>query len=174
MSEPSAYWTEGHLTLHYRGATVRLEAGDPRLPFIELLLFGKTLPPPMPAPVAPPVPVTASTPEPPEVQVPAAWMRLWKTLPEKHRRVLVTLAREALTSPVLEQRLGLGDEGLRAVNILIALRAKEAGLKTPVEAVGRGRRTRRYLLRDEAQRYVLELDRRWKSVREALAAAEGK
>lgn len=166
---PGHSWTEGHLNLEYRGVKMRLEPGDPRLPFIELLLFGKTLPPPVPAPAEP----TATRPEPPRVEVPAPWVRFWKTLPETHRRVLATLSRESLTSPVLEQRMKLGKEGLRAVNILIALRARDAGLETPIDAVGRGRPSRRYFLGEQAIGYVLELDRRWEKVREALAEAEG-
>lgn len=167
-----AYGADEHLTLTYRGATVRLEAGDPRLPFIELLLFGKTLPPPLPPPEPPPSP-EPGVPGPAPVVVPPAWLRLWKSLPELHRRVLVALSEEPHTSPALEKKLELRSGDLRAIHILIALRAKEVELPMPIDGVGRGRTRRRHFVVEAAQRWVLELDRRWEKVRAALVDAEG-
>lgn len=161
------YGSEEHLTLTYRGATIRLEADDPRLPFIELLLFGKTLPPPFPAPVQPEVAVEEAE----SIDVPPAWVAFWNSLPEVHRRVLEELARDTLTSVDIESRLVLGKEAMRSINILVALRAKEAGLVMPVKSIGRGRKGRRYHLESGDRKWVLELVRRWTLIREAMDGA---
>lgn len=157
------YGRDEHLTLTYRGATIRLEADDPRLAFIELLLFGKTLPRPFPAPDS----SERAGDESKSVDVPQAWVTFWNSLPDLHRRVLEELAGETLTALAIESRLVLGSEAMRSINILVALRAKEAGLAMPVKSIGRGRKGRRYHLDNTERAWVLELARRWTIVREA-------
>lgn len=172
--EPSTYWTDGHLVLHYRGATVRLEPNDPRLRFIELLIFGETLPPPEPVPRPPPAPEpVAELEKPPEVVVPEAWVKLWQRLPETHRKLLVLLSHKTLTSPEIERELRVRKGSLRGLHILISLRAREVGFDLPVESIGSGREDRRYFVPEDQAPVVRELDRRWKKVREAMAGGAG-
>lgn len=161
------YGADEHLTLIYRGATIRLEADDPRLAFIELLLFGKTLPAPFPAPER----LEAVMETVGSVDVPPAWVTFWNSMPDVHRRVLEELARETLTSLAIESRLVLGREAMRSINILVALRAKEAGLVMPVKSIGRGRKGRRYHLDNDERQWVLELSRRSTAAREAMSGA---
>lgn len=167
MQLASKYRSEDHLTLTYRGVTIRMEANDPRLPFIELLIFGQTLPAPVPVPeveVAPPAP----PPDAPVVDVPDAWVKLWQSLPNLHRRLLLTLTGEPVTAHALEEKFKLKVGGMRAVNILVSVRAKEMKLPMPIKSIGRGRKTRRYFVDQETRRWLLELDRRWADVDAAM------
>lgn len=167
MQPASKYRDEDHLTLTYRGATIRLEANDPRLPFIELLLFGQTLPLPFPLPEveAPPVEVK---PEAAQVSVPDAWVKLWQTLPAVHRRLLLAFDGKPLTAPEIEKKFGLKPGGLRGLNILISLRARDVFVPMPIEGIGRGRNSRRYFIDPKTTSWVNELARRWAEVETAM------
>lgn len=178
MQLASRYRSEEHLTLTYRGVTIRMEANDPRLPFIELLIFGQTLPPPVPPPevvVPPPQPVVEAPPPPepvvaeaPVVDVPDAWVELWRSLPDPHRRLLLALDGEPASARALEEKLKLKAGAMRALNILVSVRAKNVKLPMPVKSVGRGRASRRYFVDQETRRWVLELERRWADVETAM------
>ena len=162
---------ETAFTLQYRGATLAIAADDPRLAFIDLLFFGRPLPPPVrlpePKPVAP-----QPEDEPERVEVPRAWVTYWKSLPEGPRRLLAVLAREQLTTAELEAHLGVGPGETRGMSILVAVRAKRAGVEPPLRDAGSGRAGRRQWVAEEARPLVLELERRWRKVAEAVEAAE--
>lgn len=158
------------LTLLYRGMTVHLPAGDPRIAFVDFLLF-RDLPPPLSRPAQPepepePQPAVA-----PEVQVPAAWHEFWNALPEGARTMLATLCRQQLTTPELETVLGMGPGETRALTIAIGWSAKKAGFANPIQGIGTGRLRRRHYVAHDARELVLELERRWRKVQDALDEA---
>lgn len=168
MQTASKYRGEDHLTLTYRGATIRLEADDPRLPFIELLLFGQTLPLPLPVPEVEVAPVEVK-PEAAKVHVPEAWVKLWQTLPSTHRKLLLAFQGEPLTAPEIEKKFGLEPGGLRGLNILISLRARDVLVPMPIQGVGRGRNSRRYFIDPQTRAWVNELERRWGEAEAAMS-----
>lgn len=162
--------TGGGLTLLYRGMTVHLPEGDPRIAFVDFFLF-RDLPPPLSRPPAPePEPPPPPTVE-PAVQVPAAWHAFWNALPEGARTLLATLCRQQLTTPELEAVLGVGPGETRALTIAIGWNAKKAGFANPIQGAGIGRLKRRHYVAHDAREVVLELERRWLKVQEALDAA---
>lgn len=167
MDETTAFRSPGGMTLRYRGMTVHLEEGDPRIAFVDFLLF-RDLPPPLqrPAPVAP-EPEPEPEPE-PVVEVPAAWQTLWNAVPEGARRLLVELSRRELTTPELEARLGMAPGTTRGFTIAIGQNAKKAGLDNPLQGAGVGRLKRRHFVAPQSRAVVLELDRRWQKVLAAL------
>lgn len=157
------------MTLHYRGMTVQLAEGDPRIDLVDFLLF-RELPPPLPRPAvtvaepAPPLPPPVE----PAVEVPAAWHALWNELPDGARLLLCELSRRELTTPELEAALGVGPGETRGFSIAIGVNARKAGLPNPVQGKRLGRLKRRHYVAAEARPVVLELERRWIRLRSVL------
>lgn len=160
------------ITIHYRGLTLRLEEGDPRIVALDyLLLRDRPLPEAVPAapPEPEPTPQPEPTPEPPAVEVPDAWLLYWDLLPEGARRMLALLCRQQLTTPQIEAALGMAPGTTRGWTIAIGHNARKAGLSSPMRGKRFGREKRLHYVTHEARDIVLELEHRWRKVDEALA-----
>lgn len=128
------------MRLHHRGLAIELPDDDPRIPVFEALLFGRALPPPLPAP---PEPVPVAPPG-PRTPVPPRWLAFWRALPELLRRELAVLAEGPALAEALERAMGLGKGDLNATNALLTRMAGDHGLGEILTRRGRGRAQRRF------------------------------
>jgi len=138
------------MRLLHRGLDIALPDDDARVSVIEALLFGRTLPPPLPLPQPaearpPPAPV------PPEVEA------FWQDLPERARHELTLLAQREHLPADLERALGIPNRLLRGQHSQLARRAHRRGLPMPVRRRGRGRAERRFFVAPELLEHVRTL-----------------
>ncbi len=122
----------------HRGMTIDLDDDDPRVAIFEAVLFGKTLPPVLPAPEA----VRA--------QVSDAWTGFWHALSAVEKRELTLLSERRWRPEELEKALGLGHTMLRGQHLKLHRAAKKFRLPLRIRAIGRVQKTRSYALSDES------------------------
>ena len=144
------------MTLIHRGLTIDLPADDARIPVIEALLFGQTLPPPLPVPEL----ADATPPKvepPPPVPVPAKLRAFWEDLEEIDRRELALLAVRPHRPVEVEAALGLSTRKLMGQHSRINRMANRHGVRAWIGSKGRGREARRYLLEEKLMPLVRAL-----------------
>lgn len=152
------------MTLTHRGLKIELVDDDARIPVIEALLFGRTLPPPLPVPAsdAPPVPpadpVTAPEPTPPpKVLVPAAVRLAWERLPASDRKELVELTNGPRSPMELEKLLGFRQPQLMGQHSRISRVAFALDVPLYILSSGRGREARKFSLHKDMVPFVRAL-----------------
>ena len=129
------------MKLLHRGMTLELEDQDPRVAIIEALLFGRSLPPPLPLP--PELTQEPSPPQPP-VEVPGNMRRFWLALHPPERKELLLLSERPYRAAELEEALGTGQRVLMGRHSRMAKLARQLGLGEAVRPTGRSRDGRRY------------------------------
>src|SRR5689334_7996938 len=125
------------MQLKHRGLTIELPDDDPRIPIFEALLFGRALPPPLPAPAIETPPSAPAAPS--RVKVPANWLRFWRALGEPMRKELVVLTKGPATAHAIEVALGIEKGDLNGTNTQITRVAHAHGLGRILGRRGRGR-----------------------------------
>lgn len=137
------------MTLLHRGLTIELPDDDARIPVIEALLFGKSLPPPIAEPPPPVALAPPPAPPAPPVEVPEKFRRAWAKLTALDRRELRALANGPLRPTELEQLLGLTQPKLMGQHSRISRVAFATGANLYVLSNGRGREARRFSVRSD-------------------------
>lgn len=139
------------MKLEHKGMSIELADDDVRVAVIEALLFGRTLPAPLPVDLPPPAP------EKPKVRVPPAAQRLWEVLKPVERHELALLANGPLSPEAVEKALGITQRMLMGCHSRINRLANEYGVAMHVEKKGHGRDGRRYYLAPAAVPWVKAL-----------------
>lgn len=129
----------------HRGMTIELEDDDPRVAIFEAVLFGRTLPPPLPAPQSQ------------RAELSESWTGFWHALSEVERRELALLSERRWRPEELEKALGLKHTMLRGQHLKLHRAAKKFRLPLRVKAIGRVRKDRSYALSAESVAFVRRL-----------------
>jgi hypothetical protein len=137
------------MKLIHRGFTLDLPDEDPRVAVIEALLFGKTLPAPLPVPA-----VEQPAPPPPAVNIPPALSRFWSRLDEVQRQELVLLCGHRYKPDDLEAALDISQRQLSGNHSSINRLAHNFGVAVQVRASGRSRHSRKYWMDEDSIRLV--------------------
>ncbi|MEW5847237.1 MAG: hypothetical protein AB2A00_00435 [Myxococcota bacterium] len=137
------------MKLLHNGLTIELAADDARVPIIEALLFGRTLPPPIPLP--------EEKPAPPLVEIPDGMRRFWKRLDAVQRRELLLLAERPYAADEMEEALGLSQRKLMGKHSSINRLAHNHRVAAWIQARGRHRGNRRYALDPNVAKVVKAL-----------------
>ncbi|MEW5855244.1 MAG: hypothetical protein AB2A00_41085 [Myxococcota bacterium] len=140
------------MKLLHRGLTIELPDDDPRIPIMEALLFGRSLPPPLPAPAIP-TPTPAAPPAPP---VPQAMREFWSALTPVERKELTLLATRAYRPQEMESALGISQRKLMGRHSRLARLAKRFKVPARVRVRGRGRKGRSYWI-DQASAVLVRV-----------------
>jgi len=140
------------MKLTVRGMSIELAPDDARVPIIEALLFGRSLPPPLPAPKLPDPP-----PLEPLVEVPAGMRRFWEALKQGDRRELAVLSVRAYPAVELEQVLGVSQRVLMGQHSRIGRLASRFRVPARVRPSGRNRKGRKYRLDTQSAAWVRAL-----------------
>jgi len=127
--------------------TIELAPDDARIPVIESLLFGKTLPPHLPLPVE----------KARRVEVPEPVQRFWRRLGELERRELQLLAERVYGAEELERALGIGQRELMGCHSSINRLSNNFGARIRVGVRGRNRKSRKYWMDEEGAELVRAL-----------------
>lgn len=129
----------------HRGLTIDLEDDDPRVAIFEAVLFGRTLPPPLPAPGVQ------------QAEMPEKWRQFWHAIDDTGRLELKLLSERRWRAEELEKALGLKYTALRGQHLKLHRAAQRFRLPLRVRAVGRVRKDRSYALSSESIDFVRRL-----------------
>lgn len=130
------------MKLQHWGVTIELPAGDPRIPIIEAVLFGKTLPPFLDAPEA-----SSKRPKP---ELPEAYRAFWAELQPIEQKELLLLIERPYRPEEIEKALGLTQRKLMGQHSTINRFASKHRVPLDVRSSGRVRKSRRYYVIPEA------------------------
>ena len=130
------------MQLTHRGLTIELPDDDARVPIIEALLFGRSLPPAL---APPPSPSTAPSPSFKDLLPPGYW-DFWSALGPLERRELALLAQREQRPAELERALGLEKDLLRGRHFVIHRLAAQHHVPVRILSRGRGRNARLFQL----------------------------
>ena len=145
------------MKLEHRGLTILLGEDDPRVPIVEALLFGRSLPPPFPPPPdpEPPEPPPPPPPDPPpRVPVEGSFLRFWAGLEEIERREFALLVESPHRPIEMEKALGLSTRKLMGQHSRIARLARKLGAHGWIRSRGRGREGKRYWIDGKTTQFV--------------------
>lgn len=138
------------MKLEHKGMRIELADDDVRVAVIEALLFGRTLPAPLPVDLPQP-------PETPKVKVPPAVQRMWEVLKPVERHELALLADGPRRPEEVEKALGITQRMLMGCHSRINRLANEYAVSLHVLTRGRGREAKRYYLARSVVPYVKAL-----------------
>lgn len=139
------------MKLEHKGMRIELDDDDVRVAVIEALLFGRTLPAPLPVDLPEPAP------ERPKVRVPPAVLRCWEVLKPVERAELALLAEGPRRPEEVEKALGVTQRMLMGCHSRINRYASQYGVRLYVESKGRGRDGKRYYVASAAVPWIKAL-----------------
>lgn len=147
------------MKLLHRGLSIELAEDDARIPVMEVLLFGRTLPPPLPLPVMPDsLPPVAPAPSAPALVVPERVVEWWLKLHPVERKELIMLAKAPMSPAAVEAALHVSQREVMGMHSRINRYAVRLRVDVAVRAKGRARKGRRYFLPPRAVPWILALE----------------